>query len=429
MFSRAIRDRLPWLTVPQTKNADRETVVSAYTESLQLLNRFRDDVQNVVRQACQANLEFRQEAGSTHVEARDATLKEKLDKMMSAATAEWDSAMSIASAKLLSQAPEIYTPRLQESLTGEVAKFTKQFFAMLARLVDQELCGLVEWLPNHCCRYHFFRHVVVQGAAETSEFSTWHDDDDEFIPFTRTQRTTTSHTVPHKIRLARHQHDLINAIRTSIENSSVVMPLQVQRLIEAIPEWLYPFVEVIDGQIVRERIAERDIAVADWSRVEVRDVPTIDFDPAVIIGPFVLSGWGAVEIREEEKRRRGFVNGSHESVQPWQARAFAVMATVLSGVCMWLSFRWLCGQGGLLFVLMAGATGIASTWQASFAVATLRKSPSATKFANSLAVAATAMLFVGVWVLARTFFPMSFVTPVVLIFVAYVSCCLAHHYR
>jgi len=64
-------------------------------------------------------------------------------------------------------------------------------------------------------------------------------------------------------------------------------------LIEKIPDWLYPFVQVIDGDIFRERIIERDTQVEEWvDSVEVRDEPICGTEPGVIIGPFVLTGWG-----------------------------------------------------------------------------------------------------------------------------------------
>ena len=43
---------------------------------------------------------------------------------------------------------------------------------MLQRMVDLELFGLVEWLPKQCCRYHFFRRVVIQGAGEQTDTIT-----------------------------------------------------------------------------------------------------------------------------------------------------------------------------------------------------------------------------------------------------------------
>ena len=140
--------------------------MAAYIESLKLLDGFRTDVQRVIEEACRANLEFRQDAGETHIEARDVVLKDELDEMIAEASSDWLPFKNIAGAALLSQPMEIYRQKFDASLSEEVAKFSKQFFESLARLVDRELCGLVQWLPNNCCRYHLFRRVVIQGAMK-----------------------------------------------------------------------------------------------------------------------------------------------------------------------------------------------------------------------------------------------------------------------
>jgi len=49
-------------------------------------------------------------------------------------------------------------------------------------------------------------------------------------------------------------------------------------LIKAIPTWLYPSVEVIDGDIIRERIIERDTGVEDWRVAQVDDEPIVDWE-------------------------------------------------------------------------------------------------------------------------------------------------------
>ena len=165
-----------------------------------------------------------------------------------------------------------------------VAEFTKQFFELLAKLVDRQLFGLVEWLPNHCCSYYFFKHVVIQennGALERILAETVFTKITERDPVRghqiigRQQIEETRGQGQHQHRFARHQHEVMNAVRTSIRKSQVVMPPTVVRLVEVVPEWLYDFVQVIDGDIFRERIIEQGIKVENWADVQVRDEPII----------------------------------------------------------------------------------------------------------------------------------------------------------
>ena len=217
--------------------------------------------------------------------------------------------------------------------------------------------------------YHFFRRVVIQGATQHTQESSVvmrrdsdESDDDDF----GTEgvighfRTTRSQHVKHEIRFARHEHEVIDAMHASIGNSTVVMPPQIVRLTKSIPEWLYPFVDVIDGQIVRERIIERDVSVEDWSKVVVRDVPIIGGDPSIVIGPIVLSGWGPREIQQEQERRQSIQDTAQQKFRERLAPVLVAAAIFLSITSLWLLTRWLQGHGGLLFVVLATGTAVAA---------------------------------------------------------------------
>src|SRR5690606_29133708 len=95
-----------------------------------------------------------------------------------------------------------------------------------------------------------------------------------------------------------------------------------------------PFVEVIDGRIVRERIIERDIEVEDWTQVEVHDRPIIDYDPGIVIGPYVLCGWGPREVAAELERHRAEPAQAEQEVDKLLYPVFAVAAVGLSIVAV-----------------------------------------------------------------------------------------------
>ena len=421
-LSQAISQRLAWHEIPFAQNPDRETVVGAYVNSLKQLAGFRNDIENLVFEVCRANLEFRQGAGETHAEARDAILKTKLDEMMDQAFSGWMPAKNIVSADLLSQSPNVYVTQLDASLTNEAVNFSRQLFEMLQRMVDLELFGLVEWLPKQCCRYHFFRRVVIQGAAEQTDTITETMTSDEADARVRSfgrrvignRRTTSTHSIKHEIRFARHEHELINAVRTSIRNSTVIMPPQILRLVESIPEWLYPFVEVIDGHIVRELIVERDVSVEDWTKVDVRDEPILDLDPGIVIGPYVLSGWGSVEIRKEQERRLAIEQAATQQFHQRLAPVLITAAIGLSGIALWLQYRWMLGHGGLLFVILSTATAIAATWQASADHAIRHRFAAPKYYAQCMTIGMALVLLLAEWGVARMFNSLSWVTPVIL---------------
>ena len=125
-LSTAIEQRLKWREVQSTENPGRDVLVAAYIERLKQLDGFRADVQCVIEEACRANLEFRQDAGETHIEARDAVLNDKLKEMIAETSSDWLSFKNIAGAALLSHPMEIYRQKFNASPSEEVAKFSKQ---------------------------------------------------------------------------------------------------------------------------------------------------------------------------------------------------------------------------------------------------------------------------------------------------------------
>ena len=59
--------------------------VEAYVASLNMLAQFRQEVDHLLRAACEANLEFRQELGETHAAARDSGRLSPVDERFLAA--------------------------------------------------------------------------------------------------------------------------------------------------------------------------------------------------------------------------------------------------------------------------------------------------------------------------------------------------------
>ena len=58
-LAQSISQRLPWNGIHLTTTLERETIVSAYINSLKQLAQYRNDVETLVLEACRANLEFR----------------------------------------------------------------------------------------------------------------------------------------------------------------------------------------------------------------------------------------------------------------------------------------------------------------------------------------------------------------------------------
>ena len=404
-IARTVASRLAWNQHQSVHTLDKNSVAKLYVESVKQLDGFRDDVLNVLREACRANLEFRQVGAELNEEARDAIFDRKLSEMKTQVSEGWGVTQNISGAELFSRPANEYRRDIDNSLSQECEKFAEQFLLQLASLVDQELVGLVEWLPDDCCRYHFFRQVILQQETErdVDVHDSWDTDQDSDFRPRGNRRETSTTSVKHQIRQARHLHELINAIRTSINNSKVVMPPQIVRLTKSVPEWLYPFVEVIDGQIVREQTIERDIAIEDWTQVVVRDEPIVGIDPGIVIGPYVLSGWGTTEIQQELNRReeavRKIQSEFDDRMNPWYRTA----TISLSAFAVWLVYQQMIGNVSGFFALVVTALAISSLWQATNGYAVKNKIPAANIYSQCMTAVGTYSLLLVAWFIVRAY--------------------------
>ncbi len=432
--------KLEWSTTA-TPDDSSEKLVAAYILSLNQLDRFRRDVDAMVRTACIANLEFRQEQGETHVEAKAVAVKSKLNEMLQSSVDAWMPARNVVDARLVSRAKSEIQTRLESALKQAVADFCQQFFDLLAKMVDRELFGLVEWLPNNCCAYHFFKRVIIQeneGASEQVSEERFQAVNQRDAGNGRQVigRRTIEQTVGrgrHHHRFARHQHDVMQAIRTSVRDSRVVMPPQVQRLCEAIPAWLYPFVQVIDGTIIRERIIERDVGADQWADVRLRDEPIIGYEPAVIIGTFVLTGWGPREVQSEIQRREAVARdetanrtvSSAAKRWPWLMTASILLAVA----SIWLTLVSDRGSvSGLLSLICIGGT-LGSILQTSFDRAIAARNPTADIWSNLTTASIGLQFLTALWLAAGMYRHTSWFIPAIFIAVAIVCHVFSQNFR
>jgi hypothetical protein len=357
-------------------------LAQAYVGSLEELARFRADVDQLVRATCRASIEFRQASGKTHGKSRDTAMQKKLDQLVKRASRAWSSPVNVLDAQLVSQSTSTLRGRLDEALRQATGAFASQLFEHLAHLVDNKLAGLVEWLPNNCCRYHFFKEVLIQhyeGSSRTVREEAVESGERDPVTGRRLvgrRLTEDTHQGHHVHRHARHEHHVMNAFRTTLGNSRVVVPPNVERLIRSIPEWLYPQVEMIDGDIFRERVIEQDYCQEAWQEVRVKDEPIYGCEPGVIIGPYVLTGWGPRGVAAEQARRAAASKKEQKSrdcrVARWRMPVMQIVAAAFLFVGFVVLIRHFQGPGSLVLSLMATATGMMALYQGMLDRATLR---------------------------------------------------------
>ncbi len=387
--------QLPWAT--ETSEVDsRERTARLYAESLRQIRLYEESCDQLIRRVCEANVEFRSGDDMHSWDSQRAASLARHDTLQSMyreTATEWPPLKPISDADLMSQGQSVYVPLLEQSVKDETRRFVDHLFFGLSNLVDRQHCGLVEWFPNHCCRYHFFRQVICplpHYLADAGDADLSDDDDDDADRSGNESSGVRYDVFPHDVVLARHEHELIQAIRTSPGNSRVVIPQKVRAVIDAIPAWLYPFVEIIDGTLVRERIVERQQKSLEYRTVH--EEPTADPDPGLILGPFLLCGWGPKEITVEQDRQKELTTESTPSPLHAQLTAMKTLTAILLFLLMvfLLSSRKSSTSVLLLFALSVATT--AGVWHTVWTKRRL-DSPEASSLENGAFASAAASAF------------------------------------
>ena len=139
-----------------------------------------------------------------------------------------------------------------EELRSKVQSVVTDLYSALDRLVNNEGVGLIQWLNGSLCKFHFFRDVVVHELQK----STAHETRTVSRPNASSQFVTTVSEVRAQSgvntqRLARHEHELMNAVAQSVQECSLIIPRTVQRVVELIPDWLQPLAKIVSGDCIR----------------------------------------------------------------------------------------------------------------------------------------------------------------------------------
>lgn len=165
-------------------------------------------------------------------------------------------------------------------LTRKVAQLCVQ---QLFDLVGLLSVGVVQWYPGGTCRYLFFRRGFYADSTED---------------------TPTNYIVKGRAigEVECHEHHLMDAFACHPANAPTALPASIQQLIEQAPSWLSSQLQLVNGTLTQESV--KKLVVRDETWQIVRRVPRMHNDPALVIGPFVLAGWGPSD-EEEGARGRG----------------------------------------------------------------------------------------------------------------------------
>ena len=220
---------------------------------------------------------------------------------------------------------------LKSSLHQEFEKLKKQFVTemleMLVQLVGLEAIGLVEWFASDKCTYSSYVRKCKFSNFNQTMSRTLYEEQGRWKRHDKREKA-----VEEKRTLVRRIQHLVEAAEYKVGESKVTVPREQLDFLRTIPQWLSPAIRIVEGMLIRETMAEQDLGVQKLTETE--DRVQWHNDPAITLGPFVLSAWGEAEIRREEQRQTSADNAPEEKPDnfkdhqwPWnKVTGFALLA-------------------------------------------------------------------------------------------------------
>lgn len=194
---------------------------------------------------------------------------------------------SIVTAEFVSRHGHDMKQLLVQDVHDLTIHVTQSCVQQLLDMVGLLSVGIVQWYPGSTCRYLFFRRGFYSSSKVESPTAR-----DVF------GRTTGE--------VECHEHHLMDAFACHPANAPVAVPASVQQLIDQAPGWVRSQLHLVNGTLTQETVNR--LVVRDETWQVVRRVPRMHNDPALVIGPFVLAGWGPSD-EEKGTLRRGLANG------------------------------------------------------------------------------------------------------------------------
>ncbi len=208
---------------------------------------------------------------------------------------------ALLSSDLLAKKRELIVQQADGWLNDACVKLASQFVEVMHLLVERNVVGLLEVPGERICKLNFFKHVVSQtetGRKKSRKQRTQNNGND-------TRTVTTEHFEAIRGKnvhsIERHEHHVIDVTVRDPHDAGSSIPNHHREFFLRIPEWIRRHVLLLEGHLILEQIIRTKVREESFQNQPVRtgiDEETLPivrrevvFDPALILGHFVLTGW------------------------------------------------------------------------------------------------------------------------------------------
>ena len=176
----------------------------------------------------------------------------------------------------------------------------------LDTLVNESVCGIIVRFPNQTCEYYYaytLRNIEYRGLSSSIDFVSEQSELPKLIG--------PQSWVPVSVRADRsvlesrcfRRHQLIHTVESAPQYGLVQVPQFHKRVIAAVPSWLASEVKLVEGTLVGiTTIDQLCDTLEDTQLLHGFSQVSYQFDPALVLGQYVLTGWGPHEIEAERDK-------------------------------------------------------------------------------------------------------------------------------
>ena len=324
LIEESLRPRMP-LCSGLAADRDRDSVMNDYSESIAVLQQAIEDVKDFVGRLWRINVSNELKDDFVEQVAGKFT-EEYYGKLIDPVAEQISSHTGAVSARLETRSVDEVETVLRGRLDRHLGIFAGEVKELFERLRQLELVGRVDWATDDACDSYYCEDLVVHESGETTTYYGARENvqADYTIGRTRIREETldvtkTRHTMYHGL----HVKVVAEAKRNRVGRFEGVVPKEIADFLRATPPWLGEAIQIVDGKTRFDDVVDVRIDLAERvvGEPRIRYLVPPAYCPLVILGDYVLTGWGS---------REGAIETARQNYGWFYAVAVALVA--LSGI-------------------------------------------------------------------------------------------------
>jgi len=289
---------------------NHQELMDDYAQSMQVVRKATADVRQMIESLLRLNTTFHS-VGEVNTKARDEFLTALRGQLSERVDLRLTPPSSLLSAALEAKPVAQVEMELRRSIDEAVRDLATQVCDLLDRMADHDLVGLVDWQTDTACDAYFYRHLIAQEQLSKELVAgNWRvvavHDEDLVRVFEVTRHIFQVEKGRHIQLHVMYWLYLTDARANHVDDFRGIVPIDVQRFLASLPDWLRGLVRIVDGTRRHEEVSALDVRVekyVDAKVVKIHEAEVCEFDPLVTLGHYVLTGWGKEEIGIETARQ------------------------------------------------------------------------------------------------------------------------------